>query len=74
MSKNIKENWGGYLGAFLVLVGYVLNAHENVLCWPIWITGNAFVGIYSVQKQAYPTAGMSFALVIISLYGWMRWL
>ena len=74
MIKNIKENWLGYFGASLVLIGYFFNAHGNILCWPTWIIGNLCVGIYSVQKRAYPTAGMSFVLVLISLYGWTRWL
>ena len=63
----------GWLGAVLVLLGYLFNAHHYILCWPIWIVGNILVALYSVNKEAYSTAVMSFVLVIINIYGWMHW-
>ena len=63
----------GWVGAFLVLFGYYLNAHMNEYCWPTWTVGNVMVGIYCAEKRAYPTAAMSFALVIMNIYGYINW-
>lgn len=74
MIEHLKKNWMGWLGAALVLLGYVFNAHHHTLCWPIWIVGNILVGFYSINKEAYSTAVMSFVLVIINIYGWTHWI
>ena len=73
MIKYMKKNWMGWLGAALVLIGYVFNAHQSIFCWPIWIAGNGFVGFYSIEKEAYPTVVMSFVLVVANIYGWTHW-
>ena len=63
----------GWIGTVLVLYGYYLNAHMNDLCWIIWVVGNIMVGIYCIEKRAYATAVMSFALVIMNVYGYLNW-
>tara|TARA_R100000808_G_scaffold24603_2_gene57115 strand:- start:256 stop:477 length:222 start_codon:yes stop_codon:yes gene_type:complete len=73
MTEPVK-NYFGWIGTFLVLIGYYLNANQITLCWPVWIIGNFLVGIYSLQKEAYPTAVLSFTLVIMSIYGYFKWL
>ena len=69
-------NWKllGWLGAGLVIFGYYLNANQNISSWVIWIAGNGAVGLYSIHKKAYSTAVMSFIIVIINIYGYLRWL
>ena len=69
-------NWKliGWLGAGLVLFGYYLNAHEYIFSWLVWLMGNAMVGIYSIHKKAYSTAVMSFMIMIMNIYGYLRWL
>ena len=69
-------NWKliGWLGAGLVIFGYYLNANEYILSWLIWMVGNAMVGIYSIYKKAYSTAAMSFIIMIMNIYGYLRWL
>ena len=61
MLKNNSEplNWRliGWIGAGLVIFGYYLNANEYIASWLIWIVGNIMVGIYSIYKKAYSTAG-----------------
>ena len=73
MIEYMKKNWTGWLGAALVLLGYVFNAHQSIYCWPIWVVGNSLVGLYSMKKEAYPTVVMSFALVLANIYGWTHW-
>jgi hypothetical protein len=38
------------------------------------MVGNAMVGIYSIYKKAYSTAAMSFIIMIMNIYGYLRWL
>ena len=74
---NLKENFFknalGWIGASLVLAGYVLNAQKMPISWLIWVVGNAMVGVYCLQKKTYPTAVMSFVLMILNIYGYLSW-
>jgi len=64
----------GWLGAFLVIFGYYLNANESIQSWLIWIIGNICVTVYAVHKKTYPTALMSCVIAIMNIYGYFKWL
>ena len=64
----------GWLGAFLVVVGYPLNANMHPSSWVVWGIGNVLIGIYSLSNKAYPTAVMSFIIMIMNIYGYITWL
>ena len=76
--KNNSEPWNwtvvGSLGAILVIIGYYLNANEHITSWIVWMVGNALVAVYSIYKKAYSTAAMSFIIMLMNIYGYMRWL
>jgi len=74
MKKYFESHILGWLGALLVLFGYFLNANGSIESWLVWVVGNLFIGKYCLDKKAYPTAIMSFILVIINIYGYFRWL
>ena len=63
----------GWLGAFLVIFGYYLNANMMVSSWLVWAVGNAMVGAYSLSKKAYPTVVMSLIIMIMNVYGYFNW-
>ncbi len=63
----------GWLGAFLVVFGYYLNANMDANSWLCWIAGNAMVGGYSLSIKAYSTAAMSFIIMIMNVYGYYNW-
>lgn len=69
-----KWKWIGWGGAFLVVLGYYLNAHMYVFSWLVWMVGNGLVAAYSWHKGAYPTMVMSFVILIMNIYGFLRWL
>ena len=71
--NNEKWKWHGWIGAFLVILGYYLNAHMHASSWLVWIIGNALVAIYSWHKKAYPTVVMSIIILIMNIYGWVIW-
>ena len=64
----------GWIGAFLVVFGYYLNANHYASSWLLWIVGNGMVGLYSIYKEAYSTAVMSFVILIMNIYGYLKWL
>ena len=76
--KNYSESWNwtiiGWLGAVLVIIGYYLNANEYITSWIVWMIGNAMVAVYSIYKKAYSTAVMSFIIMLMNIYGYIRWL
>ena len=73
--KQVFEHHGlGWVGAILVLYGYYLNANMNDSCWPVWLIGNIMVGVYCLEKRAYPTAVMSIILAIMNIYGYLKWI
>ena len=63
----------GWMGALLVLYGYYLNANQETSSWIVWIIGNTFVGVYCLDRKAWPTATMSFILVVLNIYGYIKW-
>ena len=73
---NYEKTWkmAGWTGASLVVVGYYLNANMHVCSWVIWVVGNGLVAAYSWHKEAYPTMVMSLVILIMNIYGFLRWL
>ncbi|MBC8409594.1 MAG: nicotinamide mononucleotide transporter [Rhodobacteraceae bacterium] len=63
----------GWVWAFLVVLGYYLNANQHLSSWLVWIAGNICVAGYSTYKKAYPTALMSFVIALINIYGYFAW-
>ena len=64
----------GWLGAFLVVIGYYFNSNELTISWLIWIFGNSMVGLYSLTVKAYSTALMSFIIMLMNIYGYFSWI
>ena len=73
MEKYFKGHVLGWAGALAVFLGYYLNANGAVESWLVWIVGNACIGYYCLEKKAYPTAAMSFVLIILNIYGYLKW-
>ena len=68
-----KWKWIGWLGAFLVILGYYLNANCYVSSWVVWTVGNLCVAGYSMHKKAYPTTAMSLIIAVMNIYGYFKW-
>ncbi|CAB4857436.1 MAG: nicotinamide riboside transporter PnuC [Actinobacteria bacterium] len=75
----VRELVGGLLG----LTSAILGARRKVAAWPIGILGDGllftvFLGavfVYSDQPSAnfYGQASRNLLLIIVSVYGWIRW-
>jgi len=74
MRKYFESHVLGWIGAALVGSGYYLNANGSIECWPVWLVGNLFIAKYCLDKKAYAAAVMSVGLIILNIYGYVRWL
>ena len=74
MKQYFKSHFLGWSGAIIVLLGYYLNANHCTASWLVWVVGNSCVGYYCLEKKAYAAAVMSFALIILNIYGYVKWL
>ena len=73
MEKYFKNHILGWVGAILILGGYYLNANMHTSSWLVWGVGNLLMGGYCFYKKAYPAAAMSFVLIILNVYGYLKW-
>lgn len=51
----------------------VLTVRQNVWCWPVGIVSSAlFIWVF-IGVQLYPDAFLQVCFILISVYGWYRW-
>jgi len=65
-----EAEWAAFL---LSLVYVVLNARQNVWCWP---AGAASVLVYAwvfYSSKLYADSGLQIIYLLFSLYGWLSW-
>jgi nicotinamide riboside transporter PnuC len=55
------------------VVGTLLNARQNILCFPIWIATNLVWVAYCVNKGTYAMATLFSVYLVIAVYGWVCW-
>ena len=65
-----EAEWAAFL---LSLVYVVLNARQNIWCWPV---GAASVIVYAwvfYSSKLYADSGLQIIYLLFSLYGWLSW-
>ena len=63
----------GY-GSFVVsLIGIILNAKKNILCWPVWIASNFGWITYSLYQGDFPQILLWITFTAFNFYGWLKW-
>ena len=63
----------GWLGFFLILLGYYFNARKNLYCFYIWGLGNVLYAIYGFMLDAFPMMAMSAFVLMMNIYGYLSW-
>jgi len=58
----------------LIVLGYYLNANQDISCWVVWLIGNVMMGSYCYKKKAYPPAALSFLIGAMNIYGYISWI
>jgi len=63
----------GYVAAMISLIGIILNARKEILCWPVWLFSNVLWIIYSVIEGDTPSVILWILFSIFNIYGWVQW-
>jgi len=63
----------GWLGFFLILLGYYFNAKKKLYCFYIWSLGNIVYIFYGFIINAFPIMAMSVVVLIMNIYGYFNW-
>ena len=63
----------GWLGFLFILIGYYLNAKQNINCFYIWGLGNILFMIYAFIISAPPQIAMSIFVLGMNVYGYYSW-
>ena len=63
----------GWLGFFLILLGYYFNARKKLYCFYIWGLGNVLYAIYGFMLDAFPMMAMSAFVLMMNIYGYLSW-
>ena len=63
----------GWLGFVFILLGYYLNAKQNINCFYIWGLGNILFMISAFLISAPPQIAMSLVVLGMNIYGYKSW-
>ena len=63
----------GWVGFIFILLGYYLNAKQNINCFYIWGLGNILFMIYAFIISAPPQVAMSIFVLGMNVYGFLSW-
>ena len=63
----------GWIGFVFILLGYYLNAKQNIKCFFIWGLGNILFMIYAFLISAPPQIAMSLFVLGMNVYGFISW-
>jgi len=63
----------GYFAALVSLIGIILNAKKEILCWPVWLFSNVLWITYSGIQSDIPYIILWILFSIFNIYGWIMW-
>mgnify|MGYP006414428125 CR=1 FL=1 len=63
----------GWLGFVFILLGYYLNAKQNIICFLIWAIGNLLLLYYAFTINSMPQVAVATMVLIMNFYGYRQW-
>jgi len=63
----------GWVGFIHIMIGYYLNAKQNIQCFLFWGLGNIFFLVYAALIDASPQVAMSLFVLMMNVYGYRSW-
>ena len=63
----------GWIGFVFIMLGYYLNAKQNIKCFYIWGLGNILYLIYALLISAPPQVAISLFVLGMNIYGYLIW-
>lgn len=70
---NIDIETVGWIATCFLLVGYYLNAKQNILSWLLWVIGNSIMLFYAYKINSNSVAFLSIVLISMNVYGYISW-
>jgi hypothetical protein len=62
-----------WIGLVFTLIGILLNAKKNILCWPVWLCSNFFWLIHAGNLNDVPQIVVWTIFSVFNVYGWVQW-
>lgn len=63
-----------WIGSILSIIGILLNAYHNIICWPIWCVANGFWIYYSIKTKQNSQLVLWIVFTLANLWAWWKWL
>lgn len=63
----------GWIAAVLSIIGILLNAKKNILCWPIWLVSNVMWISHFIINWDPPSLVLWFVFLGTNTFGWVQW-
>lgn len=64
----------GWIATSISIIGILLNANKNILCWPVWLLSNiAWILYFILVKWDLPSIVLWIVFAIFNVYGWVQW-
>lgn len=63
----------GWVATVISIIGIILNARKNMLCWPTWLVSNVLWVTYFLVLGDFPSIILWIVFSIFNVYGWIQW-
>jgi len=63
----------GWIATVIAMVGVVLNARHNIICFYLWIGSNSYYTVVNVLSGSYSQAALFAFNLVLAVYGIHCW-
>ncbi len=63
----------GWIGFVFIIIGYILNARQQISCFYVWGVGNMLMIIYALLTNTIPNLATAVIVLIMNVYGYINW-
>lgn len=62
------------LGTLFAIIGILLNAQKNILCWGSWALSNLLFFVYFFPKKEWSIEVLNVIYICLNVWGFYRWM
>jgi nicotinamide riboside transporter PnuC len=63
----------GWIATLIAMIGVVLNARHNIICFYLWIGSNSYYTVVNVLSGSYSQAALFAFNLVMAVYGIYCW-
>jgi nicotinamide riboside transporter PnuC len=63
----------GWIATVIAMIGVVLNARHNIICFYLWIGSNSYYTVVNVLSGSYSQAALFAFNLVMAIYGIYCW-